>query len=44
MNYIHPEAKLNDNAYISDLVSIGKGVKIERDVFISRGVIIYMSK
>jgi acetyltransferase-like isoleucine patch superfamily enzyme len=41
MNYIHPEAKLNNNAHISDLVSIGKGVTIEKDVFISRGVIIY---
>ena len=41
MNFIHPEANVNDNAYISDLVSIGKGVAIEHDVYISKGAIIY---
>ena len=41
MNFIHPEAKVNDNAYISELVSIGRGVAIENDVYISKGAIIY---
>jgi acetyltransferase-like isoleucine patch superfamily enzyme len=41
MNFIHAEAKLNDDVHISDLVSIGNGVTIEKGVYISRGAIIY---
>jgi acetyltransferase-like isoleucine patch superfamily enzyme len=41
MTFIHPEANVNDNAYISDLVSIGKGVTIEMDAYISKGATIY---
>lgn len=41
MNNIHPDAKIDKNAFISDLVSIGVGVTIEKDVYISRGAIIY---
>ena len=41
MNCIHPQAKIDDNAYISDFVSIGMGATIEKDVYISKGAIIY---
>ena len=41
MNEIHPTAKIHKNSFISELVSIGAGVRIEKDVYISRGVIIY---
>lgn len=38
---IHPEAKINKDSYISQLAIIGKGVTIEKDVYISSGVKIY---
>jgi len=41
MKDIHPTAKINKKAFISDFVSIGAGVIIEKDVYLSRGVIIY---
>ena len=41
MKEIHPKAKIHRNAFISDLVSIGAGVIVEKDVYLSRGVIIY---
>jgi acetyltransferase-like isoleucine patch superfamily enzyme len=38
---IHPEANIHENSFIDDFTVIGKGVQIERDVYISQGVKIY---
>jgi len=38
---IHSEAEINKNAFIDDACTIGRGVKIEEDAYISQGTIIY---
>jgi acetyltransferase-like isoleucine patch superfamily enzyme len=40
-SHIHPEAEINKDSYISQLAVVGKGVNIEKDVYISSGVKIY---
>jgi acetyltransferase-like isoleucine patch superfamily enzyme len=41
LSYIHPDAKIHDNVFIDQLCTVGMGVTIEKDVYISRGTIIY---
>lgn len=38
---IHPKAEIHEDAFIDDFTAIGKGVIIEKDVYISKGVKIY---
>jgi acetyltransferase-like isoleucine patch superfamily enzyme len=40
-SFIHPKANVHENAYIDSYTTIGKGVVIESDVYISNGVKIY---
>ncbi len=38
---INPDAKIEESVFIDDFVVIGKGVTIEKDVYLSKGVKIY---
>ena len=40
-SFLHKEANVHENAFIDDFSVIGKGVNIERDVYISKGVKVY---
>jgi len=41
LSFIHKKAFIHETAFIDDFTAIGKGVKIESDVYISKGVKIY---
>jgi len=41
LKIIHPEAKIHDGSFIDAFTVIGRGVTIEQDAYISKGVKIY---
>ena len=41
LKLIHPEANIHENSFIDAFSVIGKGITIEQDVYISKGVKIY---